>query len=156
MLRSENSYSEDQWQDEILEIILLLYPQYIHSFKTVHVKINKRKRRFLDFMLVDTNGHVDVIEIKKPFDNALMTSSQYRNNYTPHKTLIGTIMQLEKYLFHLNRYGERGEMNLTRQYKNELPKDLTIKIVNPKGDQKSTRMNYSHVAITYAVYCVKN
>lgn len=133
MLHSENNYTEAQWQEEILEIILLLYPKYILSFKTVHVKINNCNRRFLDFMLVDTNGHVDVIEIKKPFDNVLMTSSQYRNNFTPHRTLTGTVMQLEKYLFHLNRYGEGGEAKLTQKYKNQLPKGLTIKIVNPKG-----------------------
>jgi len=133
MLESENEYSEDQWQNEILEIILLLYPKYICSFKTVHIKINNRQRRFLDFMLVDSNGNVDVIEIKKPFENSIMTHSVYRGNYTPHKDLIGTVMQLEKYLFHLNRYGEIGEKNLTEKYKDNLPNGLMIKITNPKG-----------------------
>ncbi|QHC84727.1 hypothetical protein AS589_07985 [Empedobacter brevis] len=133
MLESENDYSEDQWQNEILEIVLLLYPKYICSFKTVHVKINEQKRRFLDFMLVDSNGNIDVIEIKKPFENVIMTNSLYRGNYTPHKDLVGTIMQLEKYLFHLNRYGESGEKKLTEKYKEKLPEGLKIKITNPKG-----------------------
>ena len=133
MLESENGYSEDQWQNEILEIILLLNPKYICSFKTVHLKIDERRRRFLDFMLVDGNGNVDVIEIKKPFENSIMTHSVYRGNYTPHKDLIGTIMQLEKYLFHLNRYGETGEKKLTEKYKDNLPDGLNIKITNPKG-----------------------
>lgn len=133
MLNSENGYSEDQWQNEILEIILLLNPKYICSFKTVHLKIDNKKRRFLDFMLVDANGNVDVIEIKKPFENAIMTNSVYRGNYTPHKDLIGTVMQLEKYLFHLNRYGETGEKKLTEKYKDDLPVGLKIKITNPKG-----------------------
>lgn len=133
MLESENGYSEDQWQNEILEIVLLLYPKYICSFKTVYIKINEQKRRFLDFMLVDSNGNIDVIEIKKPFENAIMTHSVYRGNYTPHKDLVGTIMQLEKYLFHLNRYGEAGEKKLTEKYKDKLPEGLKIKITNPKG-----------------------
>lgn len=133
MLQSENDYSEDQWQNEILEIILLLYPKYISSFKTVYLKISEQQRRFLDFMLVDCNGHVDVIEIKKPFKKAVMNDRVYRGNYTPHKDLIGTIMQLEKYLFHLNRYGESGEKKLTEKYRNKLPDGLTIKITNPKG-----------------------
>ena len=133
MLTSENEYSEDQWQNEILEIILLLNPKYICSFKTVHLKVDNKKRRFLDFMLVDGNGNVDVIEIKKPFENAIMTNSVYRGNYTPHKDLIGTVMQLEKYLFHLNRYGEIGEKKLTEKYKDKLPDGLKIKITNPKG-----------------------
>lgn len=133
MLESENSYNEDQWQNEILEIILFLYPKYISSFKTVYLKINKHKRRFLDFMLVDSNGNIDAIEIKKPFENAIMTHFMYRNNYTPHKDLIGTIMQLEKYLFHLNRYGESGEKRLTEKFKDKLPDGLKIRITNPKG-----------------------
>ncbi|MGS2764824.1 Shedu immune nuclease family protein [Sinomicrobium sp. M5D2P9] len=133
MLESENSYSEDQWQDEILEIILLLYPKYIVSFKSVHVKIEARKRRFLDFMLVDYNGNIDVIEIKKPFENSIMTNSLYRNNHIPHKDLIGTVMQLEKYIYHLNRWGEKGEKFLTDKYLSDLPKGMEIKITNPKG-----------------------
>lgn len=133
MLNSENSYSEDQWQDEILEIILLLYPKYIFSFKTVYLKINEKQKRFLDFMLVDSNGNIDVIEIKKPFQNSIMTHQLYRGNHTPHKDLTGTIMQLEKYIFHLNRYGENGEKKLTEKYKDQLPEGLKIKITNPKG-----------------------
>jgi hypothetical protein len=133
MLESENGYSEDQWQNEILEIILILYPKYICSFKTVYLKINEQKRRFLDFMLVDSNGNIDVIEIKKPFENSIMTHSLYRGNYIPHKDLIGTIMQLEKYLFQLNRYGEVNEKKLIEKYRDKLPKGLTIKITNPKG-----------------------
>lgn len=133
MLESENGYSEDQWQNEILEIVRLLYPKYIFSFKTVYLKINEQNRRFLDFMLVDSNGNIDVIEIKKPFENVIMTHSVYRGNYTPHKDLVGTIMQLEKYLFYLNRYGEAGEKKLTEKYKDKLPEGLKIKITNPKG-----------------------
>ncbi|MCT4173474.1 DUF4263 domain-containing protein [Elizabethkingia anophelis] len=133
MLKSENEYSEDQWQNEILEIILFLYPKYIFSFKSVYVKADKTKRRFLDYMLVDSNGNIDVIEIKKPFENAIMTHSLYRGNYTPHKDLTGTIMQLEKYIYHLNRYGSTGERNLTNKYKDQLPEGLEIKIINPKG-----------------------
>lgn len=133
MLESENGYSENRWQDEILEIILLFYPKYICSFKTVPLKIDEHQRRFLDFMLVDSNGNVDVIEIKKPFENSIMTHSVYRGNFTPHKDLIGTIMQLEKYLFHLNRYGKVGEKKLTEKYKDKLPEGLNIKIINPKG-----------------------
>ncbi|WP_407498460.1 Shedu immune nuclease family protein [Elizabethkingia anophelis] len=133
MLKSENEYSEDQWQNEILEIILFLYPKYIFSFKSVYVKADKNRRRFLDYMLVDSNGNIDVIEIKKPFENAIMTHSLYRGNYTPHKDLTGTIMQLEKYIYHLSRYGSTGERNLTSKYKDQLPEGLEIKIINPKG-----------------------
>ncbi|MGA6118710.1 Shedu immune nuclease family protein [Sphingobacterium anhuiense] len=133
MLKSEESYSEDKWQDEILQIICLLYPKYIFTFKTVYLNIEGKSRRFLDFMLVDSEGNIDVIEIKKPFQNSIMNKGQYRNNYIPHKDLTGTIMQLEKYIFHLNRYGAAGEKNLTLRYRNDLPHGLEISITSPKG-----------------------
>lgn len=133
MLKSEDGYNENQWQDEILEIILLLYPKYIFACKTVYIKIDNKDRRFLDFMLVDSDGYVDVIEIKKPFQNAIMANREYRGNYPPHKDLTGTIMQLEKYLFHLNRYGSKGESELSDKYSKNLPIGLNISITNPKG-----------------------
>lgn len=141
MLSSENSYSENQWQNEILEIILLLYPKYILSFTSVHITIDSKKRRFLDFMLVDSNGNIDVIEIKKPFENSIMSNNFYRNNYIPHKDLTGTVMQLEKYIYHLNRWGATGEKKLNHKYSGSLPEGLSIKITNPKGFIISGREN---------------
>jgi hypothetical protein len=125
MLASEEVYNENQWQDEILEIILLLYPKYVFATKTVHLTIDNQKRRFLDFMLVDSNGHVDVIEIKKPFQKSIMAAGEYRGNYPPHKDLTGTIMQLEKYLFHLSRCGSVGEQALTKSTEVNFQQELT-------------------------------
>ncbi|AZA85455.1 DUF4263 domain-containing protein [Chryseobacterium shandongense] len=133
MLKDEVGYSEDQWQDEILEIILLLYPKYIFATKTVFVPIGQNRRRYLDFMMIDSNGNVDVIEIKKPFSKVIMTDTLYRNNFTPHRDLVGTVMQIEKYLFHLSRYGKKGERELTKKYGEQLPENLHVKITNPKG-----------------------
>ena len=42
-------------------------------------------------------------------------------------------MQLEKYIYYLNRWAKRGEKYLTKKYKNRLPKDFGIHITNPKG-----------------------
>ncbi|MDW8852859.1 Shedu immune nuclease family protein [Flavobacterium sp. MMLR14_040] len=141
MLNSENSYNENQWQIEILEIILLLYPKYILSFTGVYITIDSKKKKFLDFMLVDSNGNIDVIEIKKPFENSIMSNNYYRNNYIPHKDLTGTVMQLEKYIYHLNRSGAAGEKRLNDKYSDRLPKELSIKITNPKGFIISGREN---------------
>lgn len=141
MLSSENSYSENQWQNEILEIILLLYPKYILSFTSVFITIDSKKRRFLDFMLVDNNGNIDVIEIKKPFESSIMSNNFYGNNYIPHKDLTSTVMQLEKYIYHLNRWGVAGEKKLNDKYSDSLPEGLSIKITNPKGFIISGREN---------------
>jgi len=82
---------------------------------------------------VDANGHIDIIEIKKPFNNSIITKGKHRNNYIPLRELSGTIMQLEKYIFFLNRWGADGEKYLSAKYKAELPADIEIKITNPSG-----------------------
>jgi hypothetical protein len=136
MLLEENQYSEHQWQQEILQIVLLLYPKYIFVFKEVpiHTRIaGGIKERFLDFLLVDNNGNTDIIEIKKPFENAIMTKAVYRDNFIPLRELSGTVMQVEKYVYYLNRWSYEGEKYLTNKYKNELPTGFDIKITNPGG-----------------------
>lgn len=134
MLESENSYNEKQWQEEILQIILFLYPKYIHVFKEVPVKDTyNNKNRSLDFLLVDSTGNVDVVEIKRPFDNCIVTKNTYRDNYIPLRELSGTVMQIEKYIFYLNKWGKKGEEVLTNKYKDKLADDFKIKITNPSG-----------------------
>jgi hypothetical protein len=133
MLSDENNYSENQWQKEILQIILLLYPKYIAVFTEVPINSDDIKERYLDFLLVDSNGHIDIIEIKKPFENSIMTKGLYRDNYIPLRELSGTVMQIEKYIYYLNRWSARGEKYLTDKYRVELPDNFEIKIVNPSA-----------------------
>lgn len=139
MLLSEVSYSENQWQDEILQIILLLYPKYFLVFKEAPIRAkydkekNIREEKFIDILLVDSDGNVDLIEIKKPSNSSLMTKGQYRNNHIPLRELSGTVMQIEKYIYYLNRWGENGEEFLTNKYKDEIPEGFEISITNPKG-----------------------
>lgn len=139
MLSSEISYSENDWQDEILQIILLLYPKYFLVFKEAPIKASYdkeksiRDEKFIDILLVDSDGNIDLIEIKKPSDSSLMTKGQYRSNHIPLRELSGTVMQIEKYIYYLNRWGENGEEFLTNKYKAEIPEGLEISITNPKG-----------------------
>jgi hypothetical protein len=133
MLNDENNYSENQWQKEILDIILLLYPKYILVFTEVPVKADDIKQKYLDFLLIDANGNTDIIEIKKPFENSIMTKGLYRDNYIPLRELSGTVMQIEKYIYYLNRWSLKGEKYLTEKYKDKLPDNFDIKITNPSG-----------------------
>lgn len=134
MLENEPSYSEKQWQKELLKIILLLFPKYIKAFPEAPVRDSyQRKDRSVDFLLVDSTGNVDVVEIKRPFDSCIVTKNTYRDNYIPLRELSGTIMQIEKYIFHLNKSGKAGEDKLTKKYQKDLPQDLTIKVINPKA-----------------------
>jgi hypothetical protein len=42
-------------------------------------------------------------------------------------------MQVEKYLYYLNRWGTDGEVTLTERYREVLPQGFSIKITNPSG-----------------------
>ena len=134
MLKNTDPYSENQWQAEILQIIQFLYPKYIKAFKEAPVRdslVNKKRR--IDYLMVDASGYVDAIEIKQPFSECIVTSNCYRGNHVPMRELNGTVMQLEKYIYHLNRWGKRGEDKLNKEYGDQLPSGLKIKIVNPSG-----------------------
>jgi hypothetical protein len=133
MLDDEKNYNETTWQKEIVDILLLLYPKYITVFREVAISADGVKQKFLDYLFIDANGHVDIVEIKQPFDQAIMTRNKYRDNYIPLRELSGTVMQLEKYIYYLNRWAKIGEKKLTQKYKEELPKGFEIHITNPKG-----------------------
>ncbi|MCG3655859.1 DUF4263 domain-containing protein [Aliarcobacter butzleri] len=138
MLNTPSSYVEKDWQKQILEIILLLYPKYILPLENVNIKdyytnLIKTTNRYIDITLIDVNGNIDIIEIKRPHDNLILHSYKYRDNYIPQKELSGTIMQVEKYIFHLNKWGINGEKELNKKYSSYLPSDLSIKITNPKA-----------------------
>ena len=134
MLDDEGAYTEAQWQEELLQIILLLYPKYIHVFKEAPVRDTyNNSNRNIDYLLVDSSGNTDIIEIKKPFDKCIVTKRTYRDNYIPLRELSGTVMQIEKYIFYLNKWGKKGEEKLTETYKTALPDNFEIKITNPSG-----------------------
>lgn len=134
MLSNEIKYSENQWQEEIIQIILLLFPKYIAVFAEVRFKdIYNNKTRRLDYGLIDFMGNLDLIEIKIPFDKSIVSVNPYRDNHIPNRDLSGSIMQIEKYIYYLNKTGIRGEKQLTEKYKKELPENLEIKITNPNG-----------------------
>jgi hypothetical protein len=134
MLNSENSYGETAWQAEILQIILLLNPKYIKAVREAPVRDSQRNTtRRIDILLIDAAGYIDIIEIKRPFDQSIITHALYSGNHIPLRELSGTVMQIEKYLFHLNKWGQQGEDYLTNKYKSQLPPDFRIKITNPGG-----------------------
>lgn len=168
MLAQPGGYNEAQWQGEIIKIVCLLNPKYIEAFTSVRVRdFDYDTWRFLDILLVDASGNVDVVEIKQPFAEAMITGTRYRNNHVPMRELSGTVMQLEKYLLHLSRWGAPGEQVLTKRYVKRLPRDFRIRIVNPSGlvimgrdddmtetqrrDFELVRRHYRHIAdiVTY-------
>jgi hypothetical protein len=134
MLNAEESYSEARWQTEILQIVRLLNPRYIHSFEKVKIRgLDAGTAREIDIMLIDASGNIDLVEIKKPFGKSIVSQGTYRDNHIPLRELSGSIMQIEKYIYYLNRWGERGEQALTRRLADKLPDGFQIRITSPTG-----------------------
>ena len=137
-LENAHAYSERDWQKMIMKIILLIFPKYIAVLENVGVadfysSPNRPTKRYIDLCLVDASGNIDVIEIKKPFDSVILSKTLYRDNNLPAKELSGSIMQAEKYLFHLSKWGVAGERDLSRRYGAQLPSAMPIHITNPKA-----------------------
>lgn len=137
-LQQANAYSERDWQRMIIKILLLIFPKYVAVLENVEIADfyttpGRTTRRYIDLCLVDAGGSIDVIEIKKPFDNVILGKSLYRDNSLPTRELSGSIMQAEKYLFHLSKWGVAGERELTSRYAAELPTQMPIRITNPKA-----------------------
>lgn len=138
MLKDAETYSEHDWQKLIVGFLLLIFPKYIAVLKNLQVKDfysdpAKIKDRYIDLTLVDANGTIDIVEIKKPFANCLLSRNKYRDNYTPRTELSGSVMQVEKYIFHLNKWGRDGEKEILKKRKTELPPNFEIKVTNPQA-----------------------
>ena len=121
MLEDADAYPEKDWQKIIVSFLLLIFPKYIAVLENLHVKDftdpAKTKNRYIDLTLVDVNGTIDVIEIKKPFADCLISRNKYRDSYTPRNELSGTVMQVEKYIFHLSKWGRAGELEILAKRK---------------------------------------
>lgn len=138
MLKDAESYSERDWQKLIVGFLLLIFPKYIAVLENLQVKDfysdpTKAKDRYIDLTLVDANGTIDIVEIKKPFANCLLSRVKYRDNYTPRTELSGSVMQVEKYIFHLNKWGRDGEQEILKKRSAELPPGFEIKVTNPQA-----------------------
>jgi hypothetical protein len=138
LLKESEGYDEKDWQKLIVNFLLLIFPKYIAVLENLHIKDfyakpGKVTPRYIDFTLVDADGTVDIIEIKKPFSNCLLSKRKYRDSYTPKMELSGSVMQVEKYIFHLQKWGRDGERAILEKRKDELPSGLEIKVTNPKA-----------------------
>jgi len=138
MLQDSDPPKESDWQEIILEFLLLIFPKYVAILPNLHIKDfyskpGKQSDRYIDLTLIDANGNIDIVEIKRPFENCLLYTNKYRGNFTPKKELSGSVMQVEKYLFHLNKWGNTGEKAINAKRESELPNNLRVQITNPKG-----------------------
>lgn len=133
MLNNCESYSEKSWQEAICDVLCVIYPKYILAKREQEIGNDGRHKKRPDFLLVDSSGFIDVLEIKKPNNQSLITKTVYRNNYVADRDLAGSIVQLEKYIYCLNHGGTELEMRLQKSLETDLPPELRIRITNPQG-----------------------
>lgn len=133
LLNQADSIEERVWQEQIQGILRLLYPKYIAGIREVIIKGVDHHAKRPDFLLVDANGYIDILEIKKPGVQLLTRQSSYRNNYVPVRDLAGAVQQIEKYIYCLNTWGKSGEQELQTRLSSKLPSAVAPKIVNPQG-----------------------
>jgi hypothetical protein len=117
LLAGCEKYREKIWQREIEKILLLAFPQYVA--KVPHLRmpdsIGDANHRVIDIALVSMTGCVDIVEIKRPEEGQLLSQKpNYRMNYFPSRKLSGVVMQAEKYLINLQRWGSRGEETIKK------------------------------------------
>lgn len=131
MLKNENEYTENDWQNQIVDLITILFPKYIKVIKELKFKDVNDKNRRLDFGLIDFDGNLDILEIKKSASIDILAKGLYRDNYIANRDLIGSVMQIEKYIYYLNKGGHSLSNRLNDKYSRDL--GLEINITNPKG-----------------------
>lgn len=133
MLNDSEGYPEREWQAKIQEIICTVYPRYIYAAREIEIGTDERHKKRPDFLLVDSDGFVDILEIKKPNIQRLITKTTYRNNYIADREMEGAIVQIEKYIYTLNRWGKQGEETLKYKLGGKLTESMNIRITNPQG-----------------------
>jgi len=136
-VRLKGQYSETQWQPFIKDVIRFVFPKYIMSIEKVRFDgINRNdddSKREPDFVLIDTNGFVDILEIKTPEVQYLTARPSYRKNFIPTRELSGAIQQIEKYIFCLNQSSQKNTERILQKVGFPLPKDVSLQIMNPQG-----------------------
>ena len=136
MLLNSKGIIEKVWQEKIHGILDLLYPQYIYSTREICFKGIDKNDKQPDFILVDTNGFIDILEIIKPDVQLITKQASYRNNYVPVREFSGAVQQMEKYIFCLSSI-EKSQEQVINKLKAKLEEDnlseIEPKIVSPKG-----------------------
>ena len=134
MLEDEDSYTEKSWQQGIADILLLVYPKYVLALREAPIiDMARGSSGYVDFLLVDHRGFVDVLEIKRPGTVSVLTGGVYRGSHIPRRELSGCIVQVEKYIYNLVRSGKQGEERLRQHYRESVPDGLELKVASPSG-----------------------
>ena len=130
-LEHVDELDEHDFQERILLVVLSLFPKYIYSIREVMIEGMDKFDKIPDFILIDSYGALDVLEIKKP-DKNILRNRMYRNNYAPSHELSGAALQVEKYIVCMLRDAVSIERNPPEKIKSKIG-DKRLHVINPRG-----------------------
>ena len=123
-----------------MEIVKFLYPQYAYVTRESKLTEMYGKGKRVDFVVVNSSGYIDIIEIKDPKIDLLATYNEHlvrnRNNYVPSRYLGNVVAQVENYLYGLNKNSTAAVDNIKKHFSESgksLPDSLKLKVLNPRG-----------------------
>ena len=116
--------SESRWSEFLSKNLFLIESKYIKIIQQLNVVLASARK--VDFGLVDSQGFLDLFEIKKP-STKLLAAQQDRGNYYWSTDAVRALVQAEKYLFN----AERKAANLAEDINRE--KGVAVSIVRPRA-----------------------
>lgn len=120
----EKKASEGKWGKFLQDYLFLIESKYIKLIPELNVMLAGARK--VDFGMVDSNGYLDIFEIKKP-NTKLLASSLDRGNYYWSTDTIKAITQAEKYLFNASRKAAILAEDINRE------KGVKVKVINPRA-----------------------
>lgn len=136
MLDNYTVYHELDWQRKIKDILCVIFPKYMYTLREVDFGKQASNKRRPDYTLIDSNGYIDVMEIKKPDDKQIMRKSPERNNSVPIKLFQDTIIQASKYTDVANKNCNNVKNNIIKKLNKDYPKNgLTIDDIHINNPQ---------------------
>ncbi len=116
--------NENKWGDFLKKNLFLLDSKYVSVIPELNLVLSTQRK--VDFGLVDSQGFLDIFEIKKP-DAPILAKKTDRGNYYWSTDLIKAITQAEKYLYQ----AESKKDSLANDIKRE--NDLNVSVIKPRA-----------------------
>jgi hypothetical protein len=121
----QKKVNEAKWGQFLENNIFLIDSKYIYTLKQLNVELGGTRK--VDFGLVDTQGYLDLFEIKKPETKLLSATKNSRGNYVWSNEAIEAIVQAEKYLYHAERKGSSLKEDIKRE------REIDLEIIRPRA-----------------------
>lgn len=116
--------SEQKWGTFLQKHLYLIDSKYVHVIGQLNVVLGGQRK--VDFGMVDSQGYLDLFEIKKPATPLLAQSVDRGNHYWSTDT-VKAIAQAEKYLFN----ADRKAANLAEDIRRE--KKIEVSVIRPRA-----------------------